>query len=103
MTYLFSWAFQAVIVCVLVLFARSKRYRCSWTREFANRRLWWGIATVAFVQIASFIRETTEGHGIGIFYHVQWIGVYWIALSTFRLKDLKKEVQEQPPASTTPQ
>ncbi len=71
---------------------------CDWTHEFANRRLRWGIATVAFVQIAAFIRETTEGHGLGIFYHIQWIGVYWIALATFRLKDLKNEAEKHLPS-----
>jgi hypothetical protein len=91
MTYLVSWAIQAVFVVVLVLSARSRRFKCVWTREFAWRRLNWGIITVAIVQIATFIRNTTEGRGVGIFYHIQWIGIYWIALASFRLKDLKAE------------
>jgi len=52
--------------------------------------LWWGITIVVLVQIGQFIRES-EGHSLGLLYHIQWIGVYWIALATFRLKDLKKE------------
>ena len=90
MAYIVSWVFQAIIICVLVLWARSKKVKCGWTYEFAKRRLVWGISIVVLVQIGQFIRES-EGHGLGLLYHIQWVGVYWIALATFRLKDLKKE------------
>jgi hypothetical protein len=90
MVYLVSWAFQGIIVCVLVLWARSRRAKCGWTQAFAKRRLVWGISIVVLVQVGQFIRES-EGHSLSLLYHIQWVGVYWISLATFRLKDLKTE------------
>jgi hypothetical protein len=86
--YVFSWAFQAIVICVLVLYA--KRAGCDWTRELAKRRLAWGITIVVLVQVGQLIRES-EGHSLSLLYHVQWVGVYWIARAAFRLKYLKKE------------
>ena len=93
MTYLFSWAFQLIVILLLITYARTRRHGCGWPDRYAWRRLNWGIAIVSVVQLATFIRNTTEGRGIGFLYHVQWIGVYWIALATFRLRDLKREAK----------
>lgn len=102
MAYLIWWVFQAIVVYALVLYARSKRARCGWTKDIAHRRRNWGIVTVAVVQIATFLRNVTEGRGIGPFYHIQWIGVYWIALSWVRLDDLKKEAAGEANQSVRP-
>ena len=86
-----SWAFQAIIICVLVLYA--KRGGCDWTRELAKRRLTWGITIVVLVQVGQFIRES-DGHSLGLLYNVQWVAVYWIARAVFRLKELNRKPQK---------
>ncbi len=90
--YLFSWVIQAFLVLILVGSARARRNHCAWTRDLAKRRLSWGIVTVLVIQSLQFYREASTGHGVGPLYHIQWIGVFWIARSLFRLQDLKKDI-----------
>jgi len=49
----------------------------------------WGISIVFIVQICGFVQEATSDHGLGLLYHIQWIGVYWIALAVYRRKYLR--------------
>lgn len=94
MIYLASWLFQLLIVLVLISVAKSNRSKCAWDEGSSKSWLTKGIVLVCFVQIADFIREySTQGeHGLGLLYHVQWFGVYWIALSIYRRRDLRRAI-----------
>jgi hypothetical protein len=83
-------AIQAVIVLVLVGVARLNGRKCQWNVHQSEIKLILGISIVVFVQLADFIVETTENKGLGILYHIQWIGVYWIALAIFRGRYLRE-------------
>ena len=94
MSYVFSWVFQIILVFVLIAVAKAKSRNCEWNEAKAKSRLNWGIALVVFVQVADFIKEaTTEGHGLGILYHIQWIGIYWVALAAYRRRILRQAEQ----------
>ena len=84
MSYLAFWIFQVLLVFSLVWAAKSSRNKCRWNVEQVKRKLAWGIFIVVFVQIADLYKELTLNKGLGIFYHIQWIGVYWIALAVDR-------------------
>ena len=65
----------------------------------ARRRLIWGIAAIAAVQIGGFIALVTTGKGIGMLGIIQWIGVYWVALALYRRSDLKQAGQQRATAA----
>jgi hypothetical protein len=90
MRYFISWIIQIALVFILVGAAKTNSRKCQWSADKARSRLIWGVFTVGFVQVASFIREMMEDKGLGILYHIQWIGVYWIALASYRRKYLRE-------------
>src|SRR5258708_14385270 len=102
MRYIIFWGVQIILVFVLIGAAKARSRSCQWNAGKTTRRLQWGIATVAFVQIADFIRETTEDKGLGILYHIQWIGVYWIALAVFLRRILRDAEKESSPVAQSP-
>ncbi len=73
------------------LYREIESCTCRWDATATKSWLVKGIALIAFVQIAGILREIqTDGqHGVGILYHVQWFGVYWIALAVYRRRDLE--------------
>jgi hypothetical protein len=78
-------------VLILVQIAKSRRAKCKWDRKTALDRMWIGILAVGAVRIGGFILILKEGHGVGVLAIIQWVGIYWIALSVYRQKDLKRE------------
>ena len=90
MRYVLTWALLAATAFAMVALARARARECGWTASEAIRKLWWGISIVAVVQIADFVRETTEGKGLGLLYHIQWVGVYWISLAVLRRRKLRQ-------------
>jgi hypothetical protein len=99
MRYIVFWGIQIILVFVLIGAAKARSRSCQWSADKTTRRLQWGIATVAFVQVADFISETMEDKGLGILYHIQWIGVYWIALAVFRRRILREAGKTSAPVT----
>jgi len=89
--YVASWVFQLVMVLILVFTAKLRASKCHWDSKLTEHRLTWGILTVLVIQVGELVQEysTPDHHGLGIVYHVQWIGVYWIALALYRRKVLR--------------
>lgn len=90
------WVFQLVLVLILVFSAKSRGHTCQWNEAKVKSRLTWGVVIVAFVQVAEFLQEATtpNHHGLGLLYHIQWIGVYWIALSAYRRKYMRENASK---------
>lgn len=90
-TFIAWWVFQVVLVLILVFQAKSRASTCKWDAKLTERRLTWGISIVVIIQIADFFEEYSSPghHGLGPLYHIQWIGVYWIALAVYRRKYLR--------------
>lgn len=88
-----SFALQFLFVVILVAIARSRRHKCSWTIVTANSKLQFGIAIVVAVQVGGFINLYVNGYGTGILGILQWVGVYWIAMSIYRKRDLAGQFQ----------
>lgn len=76
---------------ILVMIAKAQRAKCQWDAKTAQRRLIYGVLIVVFVQAAGFV-ALMSGTRITPFGIIQWVGVYWIALSIFRRNDLKKDI-----------
>lgn len=90
MRYIASWVFQLLMVLALILTAKARGRKCQWNVDKTKSRLGWGVSIVAIVQIAQFVKEATQDQGLGILYHIQWIGVYWIALAVYRRKYMRE-------------
>ncbi len=100
--YMVSWVFQLVLVLVLVFAAKSRASTSKWDMAKTGNRLRWGISIVAVVQICDIIKEATSGYGLGPLYHIQWIGVYWIALAVYRRKYLRASPSNAAVTAQTP-
>jgi hypothetical protein len=100
--YIVSWVFQLALVFVLVFSAKARARSCQWSLSKAGTKLLWGISIVVIVQILEFIQEATSDHGLGLLYHIQWIGVYWIALSVYRSKYLRASRANAPMTAPNP-
>ena len=100
--YIVWWVFQLALVLVLVSTAKARARSCQWDRAKAENKLLFGISIVVIVQICEFVQEATSDHGIGPLYHIQWIGVYWIALSVYRSKYLRASRANAPMTAPNP-
>jgi hypothetical protein len=85
---LFGIAFELLIILGLVLMAKKRTGKCHWDRRTVNRRFWFGIVGIIAVQIGGLLALTATGQGIGITAAVQWPCIYWVALATYRKRDL---------------
>jgi hypothetical protein len=101
--YIVSWAFQLALVLVLVFSAKARARSCQWSLSKAETKLLWGISIVVIVQICEFVEEATSDHGVGLLYHIQWIGVYWIALAVYRRKYLRSSPANATMTAAEPQ
>ena len=90
MQYVAFWIFQIALVLTLVSTAKAQARKCQWSAEKAWSKFMWGVFVVGFIQLADLYREMFENKGLGILYHIQWIGVYWIALGSYRRKYLRE-------------
>lgn len=86
---------HSLVICVLILVARSKRERCNWGFKKARDRYQIGILGILAVQLGGFLLWMRDGEletqTAFLMAIVQWTGIYWVALAVYRRRDLVRE------------
>jgi hypothetical protein len=81
-------AFQALLVIVLVMVAKSRRHRATWTLSKATRLQWLCGIYLGLLYFADWVLGVSPG--IGVLGYP--FAVYFLALSIYRKRDLRAGV-----------
>lgn len=82
--------FEFLLIMALVLEAKRRRAKCDWDWKKANGTLWWRVVGIVAVTIGGDLVIIETGHGIGITGVILWPCIYWVALATYRKRDLRE-------------